>query len=259
MPCHDAWRPGRLRLDLLARSRRRSRRRSAPPGPRGSRATTMVALTYFGEGATSAHDFHTGLNFAGVRKIPVVFVCRNNGWAISVPRERQTGSRDHRAEGDRLRHARRARRRQRPPRRARGDAARARARAAGRGADARRVRHLPHRGPLDLRRPARLPARRSSSSRGRSKDPHPAHAPLPRAPRRARRRRGRAAPARRSASELAARARARRRRSRRSRRSRRCSRTSTPSRPGTCASSSTELEAAIAADPRVANPRHSDA
>jgi 2-oxoisovalerate dehydrogenase E1 component alpha subunit len=52
----------------------------------------MVALTYFGEGGTSAHDFHTGLNFASVRKIPVVFVCRNNGWAISVPRERQTGS-----------------------------------------------------------------------------------------------------------------------------------------------------------------------
>jgi 2-oxoisovalerate dehydrogenase E1 component alpha subunit len=52
----------------------------------------MVALTYFGEGGTSAHDFHTGLNFAAVRKIPVVFVCRNNGWAISVPRERQTGS-----------------------------------------------------------------------------------------------------------------------------------------------------------------------
>jgi pyruvate dehydrogenase E1 component subunit alpha len=52
----------------------------------------MVSLAYFGEGATSAHDFHTGLNFAAVRKIPVVFVCRNNGWAISVPAEKQTAA-----------------------------------------------------------------------------------------------------------------------------------------------------------------------
>jgi 2-oxoisovalerate dehydrogenase E1 component alpha subunit len=52
----------------------------------------MVAITYFGDGATSAPDFHTGLNFAAVRRIPVVFVCRNNGWAISVPRERQTAA-----------------------------------------------------------------------------------------------------------------------------------------------------------------------
>jgi 2-oxoisovalerate dehydrogenase E1 component alpha subunit len=52
----------------------------------------MVPLVWFGEGGTSAADFHTGLNFAAVRRIPVVFVCRNNGWAISVPRERQTSS-----------------------------------------------------------------------------------------------------------------------------------------------------------------------
>ncbi|HEY6106253.1 MAG TPA: thiamine pyrophosphate-dependent enzyme, partial [Anaeromyxobacteraceae bacterium] len=56
------------------------------------RKEDMVALTWFGEGATSANDFHTGLNFAGVCKAPVVLVCRNNGWAISVPRERQTAA-----------------------------------------------------------------------------------------------------------------------------------------------------------------------
>jgi pyruvate dehydrogenase E1 component alpha subunit len=51
-----------------------------------------VVLTYFGDGATSEGDFHEGLNFAGVFDVPAVFFCNNNQWAISVPRERQTGS-----------------------------------------------------------------------------------------------------------------------------------------------------------------------
>jgi len=49
-------------------------------------------LTYFGEGGTSSNDFHTGMNFAGVWKAPVIFLCRNNQWAISVPREKQTAA-----------------------------------------------------------------------------------------------------------------------------------------------------------------------
>lgn len=53
----------------------------------------VVAITYFGEGATSSNEFHNGMNFAGVFKAPTVFFCRNNGWAISVPTERQTASR----------------------------------------------------------------------------------------------------------------------------------------------------------------------
>lgn len=52
----------------------------------------VVALVYFGEGATSSSEFHNGMNFAGVFKAPVVMLCRNNGWAISVPTERQTAS-----------------------------------------------------------------------------------------------------------------------------------------------------------------------
>lgn len=52
----------------------------------------LVALTYFGDGATSSAEFHNGLNFAGVFKTPTIFFCRNNGWAISVPTERQTAS-----------------------------------------------------------------------------------------------------------------------------------------------------------------------
>ena len=49
-----------------------------------------VAIAFFGDGATSANDFHAGLNFAGVFGLPVLFCCTNNQWAISVPVERQT-------------------------------------------------------------------------------------------------------------------------------------------------------------------------
>jgi pyruvate dehydrogenase E1 component alpha subunit len=52
-----------------------------------------VSLCYFGDGATSAVDFHSAMNFAGVFRIPCVFLCRNNGWAISTPTDRQTASR----------------------------------------------------------------------------------------------------------------------------------------------------------------------
>src|SRR5258706_15638466 len=50
-------------------------------------------MVYFGDGATSEGDFHEALNFAGVWHVPVVFVCQNNQWAISVPLKKQTHSR----------------------------------------------------------------------------------------------------------------------------------------------------------------------
>ncbi|MDO5627744.1 MAG: pyruvate dehydrogenase (acetyl-transferring) E1 component subunit alpha [Mobilicoccus sp.] len=51
-----------------------------------------VALAFIGDGATSEGDFHEALNFAAVFKAPVVFVVQNNGWAISVPLEKQTAA-----------------------------------------------------------------------------------------------------------------------------------------------------------------------
>ena len=51
-----------------------------------------VVMVYFGDGATSEGDFHEALNFAGVWHVPVVFVCQNNQWAISVPLKKQTHS-----------------------------------------------------------------------------------------------------------------------------------------------------------------------
>ena len=54
------------------------------------RGTKQVAAVYFGDGATSKGDFHEGMNFAGVFNVPVVFLCENNQYAISVPRKKQT-------------------------------------------------------------------------------------------------------------------------------------------------------------------------
>src|SRR2546422_4267031 len=51
-----------------------------------------VVAAYLGDGATSTGDFHVALNFAGVFKPPVVFICQNNHWAISVPTQKQTAS-----------------------------------------------------------------------------------------------------------------------------------------------------------------------
>jgi pyruvate dehydrogenase E1 component subunit alpha len=57
------------------------------------RGDDVVVMAYFGDGATSEGDFHEALNFAGVWHVPVVFVCQNNQWAISVPLKKQTHSR----------------------------------------------------------------------------------------------------------------------------------------------------------------------
>ncbi|XP_071716282.1 2-oxoisovalerate dehydrogenase subunit alpha 2, mitochondrial-like [Rutidosis leptorrhynchoides] len=42
-------------------------------------------VTYLGDGSSSEGDFHASLNFAAVMEVPVVYICRNNGWAISTP------------------------------------------------------------------------------------------------------------------------------------------------------------------------------
>jgi 2-oxoisovalerate dehydrogenase E1 component alpha subunit len=59
-----------------------------------------VCLSYFGDGATSSNDFHTGLNFAGVYKSPCVFVCINNQYAISLCVSEQTASTTIAAKGE---------------------------------------------------------------------------------------------------------------------------------------------------------------
>jgi pyruvate dehydrogenase E1 component alpha subunit len=56
------------------------------------RKEPKVAITYFGDGATSEGDFHEAMNFASTLQVPCVFFCQNNHWAISVPREMQMNS-----------------------------------------------------------------------------------------------------------------------------------------------------------------------
>lgn len=56
------------------------------------RNEARVAVVCIGEGGTSEGDFYEAINVAGTWKLPVVFVVNNNQWAISVPREKQTGT-----------------------------------------------------------------------------------------------------------------------------------------------------------------------
>ncbi len=51
-----------------------------------------IVYTYFGDGGTSEGDFHAGLNFASVWKAPVIFICQNNQYAISLRQEKQMAS-----------------------------------------------------------------------------------------------------------------------------------------------------------------------
>ncbi len=55
------------------------------------RGDDMVAMTSFGEGTSSQGEIHEAMNFAGVHNLPVIFVCENNGYAISVPLAEQVG------------------------------------------------------------------------------------------------------------------------------------------------------------------------
>lgn len=56
------------------------------------RENGSVMMAHFGEGGTSTSEFHVAMNFAGVFKTPVVFICVNNQYAISVPLRKQTAS-----------------------------------------------------------------------------------------------------------------------------------------------------------------------
>ena len=61
---------------------------------------SRIALTSFGDGATSEGDFHEAMNFAAVYATPTVFLCQNNGYAISYPTSEQTKSKTIAAKAD---------------------------------------------------------------------------------------------------------------------------------------------------------------
>jgi pyruvate dehydrogenase E1 component subunit alpha len=57
------------------------------------RRDRLASLSWFGDGATSEGDFHEAMNFASVLKVPTVFFCVNNQWAISTPLHKQMATR----------------------------------------------------------------------------------------------------------------------------------------------------------------------
>jgi pyruvate dehydrogenase E1 component alpha subunit len=54
----------------------------------------VAVLAFLGDGATSRGEFHSALNFAGIHTPPVIFLCINNGWAVSTPLDRQSAVTD---------------------------------------------------------------------------------------------------------------------------------------------------------------------
>jgi TPP-dependent pyruvate/acetoin dehydrogenase alpha subunit len=58
------------------------------------RNTDQVTVCFFGDGATNHGTFHEGLNFAAVYVLPIVFICENNGYALSRPQEQQQRIKD---------------------------------------------------------------------------------------------------------------------------------------------------------------------
>jgi 2-oxoisovalerate dehydrogenase E1 component alpha subunit len=60
----------------------------------------VVAVTYFGEATANQGEVHEAMNFAGVHKLPVIFVCENNGYAISVPLAKQVAGGSVAARGE---------------------------------------------------------------------------------------------------------------------------------------------------------------
>ena len=58
------------------------------------RGEDSAVICYFGDGAASKGDFHEACNFAGIHRLPLVFVCENNGYAISVPLDKESAVSD---------------------------------------------------------------------------------------------------------------------------------------------------------------------
>jgi pyruvate dehydrogenase E1 component alpha subunit len=84
MPCHPTARPVRYVSMSSVIGTQISQAVGTAYAIKHKRAPG-VSVAFFGDGATSANDFHAGLNFAAVWQVPIVFCCTNNQWAISNP------------------------------------------------------------------------------------------------------------------------------------------------------------------------------
>ncbi|MCC6783601.1 MAG: hypothetical protein IT457_12230 [Planctomycetes bacterium] len=91
MPCHYTFREGRYHAMSSVIGTQISHAVGAAMAAKTRRDDVVIA-GYLGDGATSSNDFHCGMNFAAVYKAPVVLICQNNQWAISVPLSQQSAS-----------------------------------------------------------------------------------------------------------------------------------------------------------------------
>jgi len=91
MPCHYTYKEGHYTAMSSVIGTQISHAVGAAMAAK-IRGDKVVIIGYLGDGATSASDFHAGMNFAGVYKAPVVLFCQNNQWAISVPAAQQSAS-----------------------------------------------------------------------------------------------------------------------------------------------------------------------
>jgi TPP-dependent pyruvate/acetoin dehydrogenase alpha subunit len=91
MPCHYVFRKGNF-LSISSAVGTQLPHATGIAWAMKIRRARAAVLVYFGDGATSTPDFHVAMNFAGVYRVPCVFLCNNNQWAISVPVSRQTAS-----------------------------------------------------------------------------------------------------------------------------------------------------------------------
>ena len=91
MPCHYTYREGNYHAMSSVIGTQISHAVGAAMAAK-TRGDDCVIAGYLGDGATSSSDFHSGMNFAAVFKAPVVLICQNNQWAISVPLSQQSAS-----------------------------------------------------------------------------------------------------------------------------------------------------------------------
>ena len=91
MPCHYAYRQGNF-MSIASTVGTQIPHAVGVAWAAKIRKDPIACLVYFGDGGTSTADFHVGMNFAGVFQVPVVFLCNNNQWAISLPVRRQTAT-----------------------------------------------------------------------------------------------------------------------------------------------------------------------
>ena len=139
------------------------RSRSAWPWPTSCLGRPSVTACFFGDGAVAEGEFHESLNLAALWKLPVLFLCENNLYAMGTALERHQAQTDISLKAPRLRPAGRGRGRHGRPRRRGGGAPR-------RGGGPRRGRAVPARGPdLPLPRPLDVrPGALPQQGRGRA-------------------------------------------------------------------------------------------